>query len=215
MSFWKEESGGLEINWHEKLTTPLKPPTRQGFGMTLVERLVPHECNGICDIQFTTSGLEVRFWLPNDAVGTGGEFVKSVEPNYYPPAPTLSPETKDSKIIVVEDNTLLALEMESLLVSAGYNKVMLFNSIASCRNKIFEEPSQLPDIAILDINLGEMTSFSLGEELKEKGVSLIIASGYDEGLEIPDSLAEVPRLRKPIDDHKLLQLLITAEGSRK
>ena len=212
---WKEESGGLEIVWHEFLNTPLDTPTRRGFGMTLVERLVPHECNGTCDITFASSGLQVRFWLPNEAIRTGESVARPVKSVPRTQTYKVSKGSSDARIIVVEDKTLLALELESLLFSAGYSSVMLFNSIESCQQVVFAEQKKLPDIAILDINLGTETSFLLAEHLQEKGVSLIFASGYDECLKIPDSLANVPRLRKPIDNQELLNLISIAEEQRK
>ena len=211
---WKLEAGGIEIQWHEQLSVLLDPPTRQGFGMTLIERSVPHQCNGTCDVQFTSSGLKVRLWLPNDAIRTGKNIVTSVETPPSPQTQKAFKQSSDLKILVVEDNTLLAIELETLLVTAGYNNVAIFNRADSCRNTIFTEPIELPDIAILDINLGVTTSFSLGEELMENGVSLIMASGYDEAIEIPKCLANVPRLRKPVDSQELLQLITAVEESR-
>ena len=216
---WKEEAGGLELIWTEHLSQSMTPPTSQGFGMTLVERSVPHECNGTCKIEFTESGLHVHFWLPSDTIRgiettkKTKEPIKQAEPT--PPKRGPNGQSKDLKIIVVEDNTVLAVELESLLVSSGYHNVTLFNGVESCRNKCLGENGELPDIAILDINLSGTTSFALGEQLKKKGVSLIMASGYDVGFEPPASLADVPRLRKPIDNQELLQLISAAEESRK
>ena len=58
---WKEDSGGLEILWNERVTYSLEQPERRGFGLTLIERSVPHECRGTCELNFKPHGLEVRF----------------------------------------------------------------------------------------------------------------------------------------------------------
>ena len=212
---WKEEAGGLELIWDEYLKRPLAKPTRRGFGMTLIERSVPHECNGTCDIQFAESGLKVKFWLPSDSIRKI-EGTKNA-PKLDEPTRKAMPrkQTNDVKIIVVEDNTVLAVELESLLVSYGYHNVTLFNGVESCQNTCLGEAGELPDIGIFDINLSGTTSFALAEQLSEKGVSLIFASGYDVGVETPASLVHVPRLRKPIDNQELLLLLSTVEESLK
>ena len=211
---WKEVAGGIEILWREQLNVPLENPTRRGFGMTLIKRSVPHQCNGTCDIEFTSSGLRMQFWLPNDGIRTGMNITPAIETIQSPQTQKVLEQSSDLKIIVVEDDTLLAIELESLLISAGYNEVLIFNGTDSCWSSIFAESNRLPDIAVLDINLGITTSFSLGKKLKENGVSLIMASGYDEAIKIPDFLADVPRLRKPIDSQELLQLIAAAGESR-
>ena len=68
---WKEDAGGLEILWSERVSAPLKQPERRGFGLTLIERSVPHECNGTCDMDFTPEGLEgsVLASRPHDGRG--------------------------------------------------------------------------------------------------------------------------------------------------
>ena len=212
---WKEEAGGLEIHWNEKLKTVLDVPTRRGFGMTLIERSVPHECNGTCDIRFTKTGLRVKFWLPNDAIRTGEGSPQAAKVAPTVPIKSNSLPKHGTSIIVVEDNTLLAIEMESLLDSHGYQNVRVFNGIESCEGSVFEHGDELPDIAILDINLGKSTSFDLGQKLQEHGVSLIIVSGYDDGFEPPACLADVPRLRKPVDDDELIQTIFNVEELRK
>ena len=232
---WREESGGLEILWNERVAFSLKKPERKGFGLTLIERSVPHECKGTCEINFKPHGLEVRFWLPDRAMGASG--TKGEVPSgksakdkngvegegavSKPMSHSPKPEPRDNdvqqssegdlKIVIVEDHSVLALELESLLVSNGYSKVQIFNDAASCQASILDDKSHYPDLAILDINLGGTTSYDLAVQLSARGVQIVFVSGYDEHHSMPESLRSAPRLRKPLDTNDLLQLLSQIE----
>jgi CheY-like chemotaxis protein len=58
---------------------------------------------------------------------------------------------------------------------------------------------QQPEVAILDINLGETTSLPVAGALQRLGVPFIFATGYGEGTSIPEGFADVPIVRKPYD----------------
>ena len=109
--------------------------------------------------------------------------------------------------MIVEDKSVLALELESLLESNGYSGVRIFNDAASCQASMLDDESLYPDLAILDINLGGTTSYDLAERLSARGVQIIFVSGYDEHHSMPESLRSAPSLRKPLDTNDLLQLL--------
>ena len=101
----------------------------------------------------------------------------------------------------------MALELESLLTSNGYNGVRIFNDADSCQAAVFDNESISPELAILDINLGCTTSYALAERLSARGVQIIFVSGNDEHVDMPESLRSAPRLRKPLETTDLLHLL--------
>ena len=204
---WKEDAGGLEILWSEKVTSPLEQPERRGFGLTLIERSVPHECNGTCDLNFRPEGLEVRFWLPDRAMGEISKTDNSSSP-LKPAGVGFQPASQTFvNIVVVEDNSILALELESTLISNGYSGVRIFGDAASCEESIQDDESISPELAILDINLGSTTSYAFAEKLSEQGIQIIFVSGNDENFTMPETLRSAPRLRKPVDTNDLLHLL--------
>ena len=60
------DAGTLVWSWRERGGPPVQPPSRRGFGTTLIERSVRHELGGNADIRFAESGLEVTFTIPMD-----------------------------------------------------------------------------------------------------------------------------------------------------
>ena len=107
---------------------------------------------------------------------------------------------KDSmRILVVEDEFLVALQLEEDLHAAGYAIVGPFNNVAAALPKIREGEF---DIAVLDINLGDEMVFPLADELAARQKPFIFLTGY-EASGLPERYRSFPRIRKPHEIHTL------------
>ena len=61
------ERGGvrkLQLQWKESGGPPVARPQHQGFGSTLLERVLPMQCNAEVDIRYDTAGLQFRLEAP-------------------------------------------------------------------------------------------------------------------------------------------------------
>jgi len=109
-------------------------------------------------------------------------------------------KTADPKIlsgkhaILVEDQTLIALDTEMLLRELGAAGVDTFTTTDSA---IAWLASAAPDVGVLDINLGETSSFSVAGVLHRRSTPFIFTTGYDDGLTIPEAFVNVQIVRKP------------------
>lgn len=97
-------------------------------------------------------------------------------------------------VLVVEDQLIIALDLEALLREQGAVAVQLCGSVDDALRSIGTER---PDIAILDVNLGSTTSFPVARELQRIGVPFIFATGYGREVEFPPELRQVPLVAKP------------------
>ena len=104
------------------------------------------------------------------------------------------------RILVVEDDALIAMELEERLADLGYAVIGPAHSIADAEAAIANER---PDAALLDANLAGQSSVGLGAALAEQGVPVIFCTGYDEIKNKPASLASAPILTKPVSDADL------------
>ena len=95
---------------------------------------------------------------------------------------------------MVEDETLVAMDLEDMLVSIGCEVVGPVAKVARGLVLAREEPL---DGAILDINVAGELVYPIAEVLDARGIALVFASGYDRGLSVPAHLADYPRIRKP------------------
>jgi CheY-like chemotaxis protein len=112
------------------------------------------------------------------------------------------------RVLVVEDEFLLALDMMQMIEERGGTVVgpagTLDRALALAR-------SQSIDGAILDINLDRRDSFPVADALLERGIPVVFATGYD-GPFLPERFADTPRLSKPFTEAALDRMLTRAFG---
>ncbi len=124
----------------------------------------------------------VAGWSPID----GREIIA---PAAAPPDPLIG-----RRVLVLEDQLIIALDLEALLREQGAAEVHLLGSAAEGLRFV---ASERPDVAILDVNLGSTTSFPVARQLLRLGVPFIFATGYGNEVEFPPELRAVPLVGKP------------------
>jgi DNA-binding response OmpR family regulator len=99
------------------------------------------------------------------------------------------------RVLIVEDEFLVGVQLEEDLRSAGYSILGPFSTLeaatrASRRDRF--------DLALLDINLNGDMVYPLADELSARGVPFIFLSGYAAG-DLPERFRHAPQLTKPHD----------------
>ena len=100
------------------------------------------------------------------------------------------------RILVVEDEYLLAAELAQELAKAGADVLGPVPTIEQALAVLSRAAG--PHGAILDVNLGGVSVFPLADTLIKRGVALVFATGYDADT-LPARFANVPICGKPID----------------
>ena len=108
-------------------------------------------------------------------------------------------------ILILEDDVLIAMEIEATLAEAGYGRLVLCHNVKQARAFLAQST---PAFAFLDINLGRGdTSFEIGIELAARDCPIVFLSGYSpETVEIPPEIETAPRLTKPFITKDLLKV---------
>lgn len=197
---WVEQDGGLAIYWQESDGPPVFPPKRKGFGRTLIERAIPFEFEGEAQLRFPRTGVRVDFWLPAHLILLQSDQPDITAAPISPAQNEEEPEIAPGHVLIVEDNMLLALEMENLLESLGFNDIDTAPRVKQAIKLLDQEHYML---GILDINLKEENSFEVAEELIKRQIPFIFTTGYNSKFTLPDTLMTVPMLKKPIDGDQL------------
>jgi two-component system, response regulator PdtaR len=119
------------------------------------------------------------------------------------------PRPPDGRLVlVVEDEFLIAMDLELLLRRHGWRVLGPAATVAEALRLLRGET---PDVALLDVNLRGEPVTPVAEELRARGVPFVLASAYDSrGLTAVAALAEVPNLGKPTDERRLLAALAQA-----
>jgi CheY-like chemotaxis protein len=112
------------------------------------------------------------------------------------------------RVLVVEDETLIAMPVEDLLADMGCTVVAVAATISQGLAFLSLPESQI-DGAILDINLGGEKVFPIADMLIEQGIPFAFATGYGTaGLE--PLYAGRPVIAKPFGFDSLQKALIAA-----
>jgi CheY-like chemotaxis protein len=96
-------------------------------------------------------------------------------------------------ILVVEDEPIIALDLQSLLEASGATPVALEHAIEGARQRL--SGPALPDVVILDLVLGGTSSLPLAEELRQRKVPFLFLTGDAVG--IPPTSPMSRRSRNP------------------
>jgi CheY-like chemotaxis protein len=118
----------------------------------------------------------------------------------------MTSEPSGARILVVEDEVLALMMLESLLADSGYTVVGPAGTVMKALTLIEAEPI---DGALLDVNLGGELVYPVADALAARSVPFAFVTGY--GIIGIDAgrYAGVPVVQKPYDDDALLRLIAT------
>ncbi|WP_271206115.1 HWE histidine kinase domain-containing protein [Methylopila capsulata] len=193
-------SGALELSWTERDGPRVEKPTRRGFGSTVIEQTIPFELKGEAHLALHPEGLQATFRLPP---GHATEIGWREE---APPPARVVTNLRGKRLLLVEDSMMIALDAQTTLEGAGAT-VEVAASVLDARRSL---SLMAFDAAILDVNLFGETSFELADHLKQLGMPFIFATGYGEGVAIPDRFADVAIIPKPYEERSLRETLPVA-----
>jgi CheY-like chemotaxis protein len=108
------------------------------------------------------------------------------------------------RVLIVEDELVVAMELESLLKELGCNVLALAPSVERALRALDRE---LPDVALLDVNVQGERVTPVAEALEGEKVPFVLVTGYGGGRLREPPLQTAPRLCKPVDRRQLAQVL--------
>ena len=109
------------------------------------------------------------------------------------------------RVAIIEDDYLLASDLKQLFEDAG---AIVLGPVAREDDALALLDNDVPDLAIVDLNLGQGPGFAVAEHLRSQSVPFCVLSGYcrsDIPLP-PKNLDDVPWLIKPVDHQGILRL---------
>jgi CheY-like chemotaxis protein len=110
-------------------------------------------------------------------------------------------------ILVVEDEFLIAMDIEASIQDAGGTVVGPAGTVDAALDAV---DSGAPiDCAVLDVNLRGKLVYPVADALIERQIPFVFTTGYDDG-SIPERFAGVKRCGKPIALSELLEHLAPA-----
>ncbi len=109
-----------------------------------------------------------------------------------------------SRILIVEDQPVIAMAIEAALDDMG---AVVAGMASSLGEALALASTAEADAALLDLWLGDVASYSVGDILAQRGIPFVIISGASTEEE-PAAVRKAPRLVKPFKDEQLRAALM-------
>lgn len=110
---------------------------------------------------------------------------------------------KGARVLVVEDELLIALDMEMAFRAAGAEVVGPCYVLPSALRVARNEPLSL---AVLDIRLDHVTTKDVSDVLNQRGIPFFFYSGQSLPAEMQDNYGSVPFVGKPATQEELVSV---------
>jgi light-regulated signal transduction histidine kinase (bacteriophytochrome)/CheY-like chemotaxis protein len=208
LQWTRDAIGDCEISWTETGGPLVKPPSRPGFGSMLIGRSIPYDLGGESDVDYLPSGARVRLSIPARFVTwPAAAAPRAIGAHTERDTPLAS--MHGLNVLMVEDQLLIAMDVQTMLIAEGAASVETASTVQEALHVLARVK---PDVAILDVNLGNGTSMPAAHSLREQGIPFVFATGYGENTLIPAAMLDVPIVRKPYDVVALVTALTRAMG---
>jgi PAS domain S-box-containing protein len=170
-----KNAGGeaFTISWCEQSERPVTPPSKRGFGSTVICEMAELSLGAKVDFAFPASGLNWRLQCP------AAQILQESRPipitKNEKPARSSSAIPGRPRVLVLEDEAVVAIEIAQVLAEAGFEVVGPARAASQALQLVNEKGC---DVAVLDVNLGSETSERVALRLMERGTPFITLSGY-------------------------------------
>jgi DNA-binding NtrC family response regulator len=114
---------------------------------------------------------------------------------------------RDLRILVVEDEYLIAMSLADALENAGSVVVGPVPSVDKAIKQIESEPRI--DAAVVDVNLGGELAFAVADKLIAKKIPFIFTSGYEDAV-LQSRYSQVKNCAKPYQFRAMEKALVEA-----
>jgi two-component sensor histidine kinase len=186
--WWELQADVLTIRWHETAGPKTHTPSNTGFGTQIITGSIERQLGGKTEFEWLPSGLRCTLTIPRGERTDGGGQAEA------PPA-SRTPALRARRIMIVEDEALVALVLADQLAELGLSVVGPCTSVAEA--KAVADKGDF-EAAILDVNLGGELVYPVADLLSSRGIPFIFVTGY--GREsIDPRFTNAPVLEKPVE----------------
>jgi PAS domain S-box-containing protein len=203
---WQVRTNGgcsLLLSWKESNGPKVSAPSAHGFGRTLIEQTMRAH-GGEASVDYRTDGLtcEIKLPLPETAQSAAGDALapKTLGGASLLAAPDDRRTLNGKRILVIEDEPLVAMDVESTLTAAGCKVVGPAATLE--RAKLLIEESDC-DAVLLDVNLAGQPVDELATLLTRKNHPFAFVTGYGREA-LPAGFRGAVVLGKPFGADQLL-----------
>lgn len=196
-------SGGIiVIDWQETGGPPVQAPLRTGFGTTLFSSVLSGA--GSISIEYPPEGLRARI----EITAAGAE--QATPPESPAPVVHAQADLKGKRIMIVEDEALIAMSLEMTLMDEGAEVIGPF-AVSELALAAVDDGL---DAAVLDVQLGKHTTRDVAAELFDRKIPFLFTTGHSDWQNITLDFTSAPVLDKPVREADVVAALRRLLGRR-
>ena len=206
---WEIRSGNLVLDWLEIGGPPVEPPLTKGYGSEVISASIERQLDGAVTYDWRRDGLHCTLSVPLDGKLKPVERANGGQPTPLREKAVAVPQILvGNRLLLVEDEALVAMALKDMLTELGFEVVGAFNKVTEALAVV---TNQDVNAAVLDVNLGGELIYPVADSLVAKGVPFVFITGY--GAEAIDGrFASYRVLQKPIQRQMLQNTFIVDSG---
>jgi two-component sensor histidine kinase/two-component SAPR family response regulator len=207
---WTLGNDALILQWTESGGPPSGPPTKTGFGSKVIDASIKRQLNGDIERQWSGDGLRCVVRVPAEHFSPpAAHLVARVLHAHEETSAAATENVRGKRLLLVEDEPLVAMMMSQLIRNLGGEVVGPFGSMA----EVDEASVESIDAAVLDVNVAGQLVYPLADRVASLQKPIVFLTGYD-AKSIDPRFGDSPILTKPIDERELAAVLADMfEGS--
>jgi len=207
---WQMRTNGgrcLLLVWKEASGPKVSAPNASGFGSTLIDQTL-RALGGEALVHYNTDGVICEIKLPiTEQVGPRTENDAAVPKFKTGPAlirpQDSQPTLKGKRILIIEDEPLVSMDIESSLIAAGCEVIGRAGTLEKAKLLVHESDY---DAALVDANLAGHPVDELATALTQKNCPFAFVTGHGRDC-LPLGFREAIVLGKPFSQDQLLSIV--------
>jgi PAS domain S-box-containing protein len=203
---WQSRPDLLVLQWGESGGPPIAPPPARSFGLNVIRASIENQLGGKATFDWDPQGMQCTLSIPQRE--TISPRVAKKIGNGADNGSTLARLANSRRVLLVEDEALVAMMIQECLTEYGHSVV---GPVGRASEALAAAKDGEYDAAILDINLGDGMAYPVAEILSARGVPFVFITGYEADT-VDDRFSHVPVLQKPIE-RQMLQTLFVPSAS--
>lgn len=191
----------VDIHWTETGGPSLAGERRRGIGSTILQNAMRDQ--GRVSLDFAPQGLICDIAINDSYLRENPDSSAPVTPVGPDPQNIDDGAFSGQRILVVEDDPIIGLDISDILTSRGARVIGPFTNVASALKAIRDKP----DAALLDVNLGQETTDPVALQLSELSIPFLVLSGQLDSSDLGEAFRGVSIMAKPFRERDLVSAL--------
>ena len=173
---WELQRNELTLRWTESGGPAVEPPASPGFGIRVISASIERQLDGKVRFDWHPEGLHCTLTVP-----CGDKIAAQARPAFpYRVLGADKPQLplrlqRGNRILLVEDEILVAMMMRDMLTELGFSVVGPFSRLSEAMVAAVHDGI---DAGIVDVNLGGDFIYPVADVLVARRIPFVFVTGY-------------------------------------